>query len=595
LRLLRLSTAWFASAPAAIDGDVDHASAGIRSHVGCGHVIAGHQIVVVDPVSKIRCTPHQVGEIWVAGPSVAHGYWGKPEQTSHTFGATLSDGEGPFLRTGDLGFVRDGELFVTGRLKDVIIVAGRNHYPQDLELTAERAHPALRPGCGAAFALEGELTEQLALVFEIDNKLRDTPVADIAAAVSQRVAEFHDLELHELVLIEHGQIPKTTSGKIQRSACRQGHRNGKLPVIATWQRPSIAVAAAPAPTISADAPAAMAPAATAAALAAWRAAPTAERPQRLEAWLRAEASTILSVPQEQLSEGVSLLQLGLSSLTAVELRGQIDSAIGAPLSLAEIFRAADLAALAALVAAREAAGRGAGDGPASAPVGELVPSFAQQRLWLLSQLQPESADYNECLVRLRDRPRRLGVRSYLGRPNATCRPLLVQLFCIKLCHRNVSVATCQGATQTAPRATNSAPVPRRVSHGKDARKRDRDDRGTDVGSRGRGAHLPAAARDRVRSHRLRRPCPPSALARPLPHTPCTRASRADRDARSLMLESARSLPVGRGRARAEARRRAHAGTWAEQRGAFHAINPARARQELGSRALNNLRERAASE
>src|SRR6185295_10150913 len=119
---------------------------------------------VADPESRTLCPPGRVGEIWVAGPSIAQGYWNRPQEAAEVFDARLADGEGPFLRTGDLGFLDGGELYVTGRLKDLIILRGRNHYPQDIELTAELSHPALQPGSTAAFAIQVEGEERLAVM-----------------------------------------------------------------------------------------------------------------------------------------------------------------------------------------------------------------------------------------------------------------------------------------------------------------------------------------------------------------------------------------------------------------------------------------------
>src|SRR4029077_2284192 len=123
----------------------------------------------------------QEGEIWISGPSIAQGYWGQPEATEHVFRARLAGGpaeagEASFLRTGDLGFLRGGELFVTGRLKDLIIIRGRNLYPQDIELTVERSHPALRPGCGAAFSIELGQEERLVVVHEHERSANDSPL-----------------------------------------------------------------------------------------------------------------------------------------------------------------------------------------------------------------------------------------------------------------------------------------------------------------------------------------------------------------------------------------------------------------------------------
>jgi len=122
------------------------AAASVKSLVGCGQGWLDTQIVVVDPESLTLCNADQVGEVWVSGSSVAQGYWQRSEQTAETFEARLPNGEGPFLRTGDLGYLRNGELFIIGRLKDVVIIRGRNHYPQDIELTVQQSHPALRMG-----------------------------------------------------------------------------------------------------------------------------------------------------------------------------------------------------------------------------------------------------------------------------------------------------------------------------------------------------------------------------------------------------------------------------------------------------------------
>jgi len=136
-----------------------------RSFVGCGQVLPGNSVVIADPESFMQCPPGSVGEIWIVSPSVAQGYWQRPEETERTFRAYLADtGEGPFLRTGDLGFFQDGELFVTGRLKDLIIIRGRNHYPQDIELTVEQSHPALKPGAGIAFSIDVAGEERLVVV-----------------------------------------------------------------------------------------------------------------------------------------------------------------------------------------------------------------------------------------------------------------------------------------------------------------------------------------------------------------------------------------------------------------------------------------------
>ncbi len=201
--------------------------------------MAGSKIVIADPVSLRRCPTDQVGEIWVAGPSVAQGYWNRPAETVKTFRAYLADtAEGPFLRTGDLGFLRDGELFVTGRLKDLIIIRGQNHYPQDIELTVERCHLALRTGCGAAFSVEEGGEEWLVVAHEVNRDcLRKLNVDEVVGAIHQAVSEQHDLQVFAALLLKPGSLPKTTSsGKIQRHVCRARFLAGKLKVVGEWQR-----------------------------------------------------------------------------------------------------------------------------------------------------------------------------------------------------------------------------------------------------------------------------------------------------------------------------------------------------------------------
>ncbi len=209
---------------------------GVRAIVGCGGNLDDQKIVIVDPESLTRCPDERVGEIWVSGPSVAQGYWNRTQETEQTFGAYVPDtGEGPFLRTGDLGFWQDGELFITGRLKDVIIIRGQNHYPQDIELTVEESHPALRPGCGAAFAVETKGEERLVVVHEVEQSyLRKLDVEEVVRSIRKAVTGEHDLQVYATVLVKTGSIPKTSSGKIQRHACRTGFITGSLNVVEDW-------------------------------------------------------------------------------------------------------------------------------------------------------------------------------------------------------------------------------------------------------------------------------------------------------------------------------------------------------------------------
>jgi acyl-CoA synthetase (AMP-forming)/AMP-acid ligase II len=210
-----------------------HAS-GARALVGCGGNLPDQKIVIADPETRRPCPPDRVGEIWVRGPSIATGYWNQPEATEATFRAYLEDsGEGPFLRTGDLGFLQDGELFVTGRIKDLIILHGVNVYPQDIEKTVEGSHPYLLPNAGAAFTVESQGRERLVVVQEIERR-RKGDMSEVFDAIRRAVSREHELSVEAIVLVQAGSIPKTSSGKIQRHACRAGYLEKTLTAIAQW-------------------------------------------------------------------------------------------------------------------------------------------------------------------------------------------------------------------------------------------------------------------------------------------------------------------------------------------------------------------------
>ncbi len=205
----------------------------VRHIVGCGQAWLNTRIVIAEPDSLQQCTSEQIGEIWVSGESVAQGYWNQPELSEIAFGAYLADtNERPFLRTGDLGFLRDGELFITGRMKDLIIIRGRNYYPQDIELTVENSHPALRANCSATFAIENNNTEHLIVVVEVERThLRHLNVTDIVAAISESIMQQHEIQAYGTVLIKTGSIPKTSSGKIQRSICKEKFLDQTLNIV----------------------------------------------------------------------------------------------------------------------------------------------------------------------------------------------------------------------------------------------------------------------------------------------------------------------------------------------------------------------------
>lgn len=214
----------------ALPTDLPEEHAQVRVLVGSGTAAPDTAVRIVHPDTMATCSSEEVGEIWISGGGIAQGYWNRPGQTRETFQAYTSDTkEGPFMRTGDLGFLRDGQLFVTGRIKDLIIIDGSNHYPQDIEWTAEQAHEAIRPHGVAAFSVPVEDSEKLVLVVEVDRRsLRDlegVTLADIEKTVRSVVSSFHDLRIYDLKLT-YQRIPKTTSGKIQHHHTRNAYLEG---------------------------------------------------------------------------------------------------------------------------------------------------------------------------------------------------------------------------------------------------------------------------------------------------------------------------------------------------------------------------------
>ena len=206
-----------------------------RLLVGCGRIFPEEEVLIVEPETCVPLPEHQVGEIWVRSPSVGLGYWQKTEATTETFRAQLAGGDKDefFLRTGDLGFLGGGELFVTGRLKDLIIVRGVNRYPQDIERTVEQSDNRLQAGAVGAFAVETGNQERLIIVAETERR-RQKDWSDVIDKVRRSVTAEHELPPDGVVLVRFGSIPKTSSGKIQRSACREAFIHGELQILAQW-------------------------------------------------------------------------------------------------------------------------------------------------------------------------------------------------------------------------------------------------------------------------------------------------------------------------------------------------------------------------
>lgn len=222
----------------------------VRTLIGCGHAMPDTKIVIVRPDTLIPCESTEIGEIWVSAPNIARGYWNRIDETESTFCARLANSaEGPFLRTGDLGFLRERELFVTGRLKDLIIIGGRNLYPHDIESTVAQSHAAIRHGSCVAFSTDIAGEERLIIAVEVERRYqsasdygcsaepsslngvsaaRNSLSESVTRTVRRAVAEEHDVRVHAVVLMKAGSIPKTPSGKVQRRVCGAKFRDGTL-------------------------------------------------------------------------------------------------------------------------------------------------------------------------------------------------------------------------------------------------------------------------------------------------------------------------------------------------------------------------------
>ncbi len=344
--------------------------------VGSGTLVEHTAVRVVGADGQV-CAPGTIGELWVRGPGVAQGYWDRPAATAETFHARIAGETGTFLRTGDLGFLHEGQVFVTGRSKDLIIIRGRNIYPHDIEATAEQSHPGLRPGGGAAVAVEIDGEERLVVVHEIERAARTSDLADITTAVRQAVVARHEVPLHAVVLLKPGTIPKTSSGKIQRYACRAGFLAGTLGELFRDTSAPAADDVLPADTVTPDE---------------IRAAAPAERPALLAAYIAELLAAGLGVPAAQIDSARPLSALGIDSLLAIESQHTIETALGVELPMTALLDDVPLHMLAAQLASALDAAPIASSAPAE--IGTVAASVGQQALWFLHELAPTSTAYH---------------------------------------------------------------------------------------------------------------------------------------------------------------------------------------------------------
>ncbi|MEW6735066.1 MAG: amino acid adenylation domain-containing protein, partial [Acidobacteriota bacterium] len=351
-----------------------------ESLVGCGKASQDHKVIIVEPASLTECPPEQIGEIWVSGPSIAYGYWNKPVETKQTFQAYLANtGEGPFLRTGDLGFFYNDELFIAGRIKDIIIIRGRNYYPQDIEWTVEHSHSSLRQGCCAAFSIDIRDQERLVVVAEVERSAKELDIENIVSTIRENIASDHELQVYAIVLIKAGTIPKTSSGKIQRHACQDGFLTQSLEILSTNIVEETVTTQFK--TITRDLLLATA---------------VTERLALLENYLRQQAASALKISVSKLDLQQPLSRLGFDSLTAIELKNQIEIDLRITVPLMNLLQSPSITELAIQLLNQLAITTFI---PLSITqtqetIVEHTLSYGQQSLWFLNQLAPESAAYN---------------------------------------------------------------------------------------------------------------------------------------------------------------------------------------------------------
>lgn len=349
--------------------------------VSSGRARDSTNISIVDPSTSVLLGDDRVGEIWVSGPSVARGYWNNIDATAQTFQAMCHGAVGgPFLRTGDLGFLRRGELYVTGRLKDMLIVRGRNHYPQDIEFSAEQSHVGLRRASNAAFAIEVDREERLVVVQEVERtQVRRLDIEAVAHAVRQSVVRDHGIQPHVVVFLRPGRIPKTSSGKIQRQACKQAFESGSLETlgVSTIEDPG---ESSPDVALRAE----------------LVALPIEARALRVAAYVRELTGRLLGIPALHVALGKSPVACGLDSLGQTQLRHRLEQGLGIPLPASDFQAQLSLQAVSDLLLSLLERSSEFAE-PHSQQESSNVLSKGQAALWFLHRLDPASAAYNVAL------------------------------------------------------------------------------------------------------------------------------------------------------------------------------------------------------
>jgi acyl-CoA synthetase (AMP-forming)/AMP-acid ligase II/acyl carrier protein len=363
---------------------IDHTQIGMNELVGCGRPWLDEKLYIVDPQTGKRCSEGEIGEIWVAGPNVTQGYWQRPEETKATFRAYLAEnGEGPFLRTGDLGFLKNQQLFITGRIKDLIIIRGVNYDPQDIEATVEGSHALLVPWACIAFSatLQGE--ERLVVVQEVQRHAPEQALEEAIRCIRQRISDQHGLQVYAVVLVKVGSLPKTTSGKVQRQSCKAKFLEDALEVVArkVWQESEQGRKQANESTIAQM----------------LRFMPEAGQLPFLQTYLQVQFARFLGQDEGTIDSDQLVSTLVLDSLASLECCYRIEQDLGITLPISEIMGDKTITELAQfLLTWLKHADADALNSitPAGAHQQAYPLSAMQRGLWFLDQLTSGSTEYN---------------------------------------------------------------------------------------------------------------------------------------------------------------------------------------------------------
>jgi amino acid adenylation domain-containing protein len=362
----------------------DREDESIKKIVGCGKAIIDEKILIVNPENLCSVKEDEIGEIWVSSPGVSSGYYNQEKNSKDIFQAYTSDTkEGPFLRTGDLGFIKDNELFVTGRLKDLLIIRGSNHYPQDLEYTVEKCTDTVRESFGAAFQVEIDGQDEVVIVYEIKPR-KEINWEEVAQEIRRSVSESHELKVYEIAFIKAKTIPKTSSGKIQRRAAKQLYLNNELEIIykskysadtqfVGSKEKSERILTKPISKIF-----------------------NKEDENSILNFLKEQIAFHQKMTIEQISESSSLYDFGLDSLTAVEIKADLENELGVEIPLTILFSNDSVKSLAQKVIEiiRSDFTKSSRDFSRAEDVVEFALSYGQKALWLINQTDSQNSAYN---------------------------------------------------------------------------------------------------------------------------------------------------------------------------------------------------------